>query len=62
MEVPDNVKEAANKVSERLEADVILYNGILEQKSGWRLISLCSGNELRKNVLLILVTTGGNQT
>ena len=60
MEGLNKVQEAANEIARRLDADVILCNGALDQDLSGKLMSLCSGDGLRENVLLILVTPGGN--
>ena len=52
--------EAANRVATALDADVLLYNGPIERPADTHLISECIKRRRRKNVLLILVTEGGD--
>jgi hypothetical protein len=54
------VKGFAGKVSSALKADVILYNGGIRLGSDIRLTNLCRGRKRNPNVLLILVTEGGD--
>ncbi len=53
-------KEAIAKVSEELEADILFYNGILEKFIDYQLICDCIQREKKKNVLFMLVTSGGS--
>lgn len=47
-------------VAQELDADVILYNGRIERPEDLRLIDLLSSRRRRPNVLLLLVTEGGD--
>ncbi len=53
---------AANEVAARLNADVLLYNGDFYAQAGpdETLIDMCSYGPRRDNVLLVLVTNGGD--
>ena len=55
-----SIQEVANTVAEQLDADVIHYNGLLERHQDGLLIGECIRRRKRKNVLLILVTPGGD--
>lgn len=58
---PDSpVALAAKKVAEENEADVLLYNGDIEFPHVRKFVKLCRERERRKNVILILVTRGGD--
>lgn len=60
MEDKDNsVKVAANAVAESLKADVIHYNGTIDRHQDRFLIEQCIHRRRRDNVLLMLVTDGG---
>ena len=61
-EVPETnpEEELAAKIADQLDADVILYNGDTDRQGALMLITGCVGRRLRKNVLLILVTQGGD--
>lgn len=58
----EEVRERADKVSDRLDADVLLFNDDLERAWGPddTVIDLCEDRERRPNVVLVLVTHGGN--
>lgn len=58
--VENSYQEPANKVASQLDADVLLINARMERGLDDNLISLLLKRKLRKNVLLILVTPGGN--
>ena len=53
-------KSAADIVAEQLDADVILYNGFLHRPQDELLIGECTKRCRRENVLLVLVTPGGD--
>ena len=55
-----SVQELANIVADASDTDVILYNGLLERHQDGLLIGECIKRQKRKNVLLILVTLGGD--
>ena len=50
----------ANQESDRIDADVLLYNGRLQRHSDQRVIELCRKRQRRKNLVLLLVTGGGD--
>ena len=54
------VQELADRVAEKLDADVVHFNGPIWRPTDQHLISACSARCRRKNVLLMLVTTGGD--
>ena len=51
---------AANAVSEVLDADVIFYNGPIDQPYDYLFIEACIVRVRRTNIVLILVTDGGS--
>ena len=55
-----SAQELANIVAEQSDADVIHYNGLLERRQDGLLIGECIKRRKRRNVLLILVTSGGD--
>lgn len=54
------IKVVADAVSENLDADVVLYNGEIRRHQDKEFIEACSRRNKRTNVILILVTGGGN--
>ena len=50
----------ANHVADKQNADIILYNGPLERPMDRDFIEACLTRKRRKNVILILVSGGGN--
>ena len=52
--------ELATKIADQQDADVILYNGATYRSGADMLIAKCAARRRRKNVLLILVTQGGD--
>lgn len=54
------IGSVADVVAEQLDADVILYNGPIERPIDERIIGECIARNKRNNVLLILVTSGGD--
>ena len=52
--------QAADKLAEDADADVIFYHGDIERYADLRLIEMCAKNNRRSNVILILVTRGGD--
>lgn len=54
------IQAAANKVAEQFDTDVILYNGEIETPLDRKFLSLVRSRKRRPNVLLILVTIGGD--
>ncbi len=56
------LSEAADNVAARLDADVLLYNGDFDPEIApdEMLIDMCAKATLRKNMLLVLVTNGGD--
>lgn len=59
MEPWDYVRIAAENVANDADADVILYNGKIEWRYDPALVSICDA-KLRPNVVLVLVTFGGD--
>ena len=59
-EEKDKLKEAADRVAEELDADVILHNGSIIRPYDTLLINTCAKRCKRKNAFLILVTEGGD--
>ncbi len=58
--ITEGTKEAAEILSDSLDADIIFYNGPLNALYDWRFIEACAGRFQRENVFLILVTHGGS--
>ena len=56
----DQLTQTADVVADKLDADIILWNGGIERQADRILIDKCIKRCRRKNVLLILVTHGGN--
>jgi serine dehydrogenase proteinase len=56
----DEIQAAADEVAEDLGADILLFNAPMERPFDSRVIRLCRKRNRRKQVLLILVTEGGN--
>ena len=54
------LREAADKVAGRRDADVIRYNGLIGWPGDRQLLQACMRRKLRKNVMLILETFGGS--
>ena len=50
----------ADAVAADLDADVMLYNGEIWRPMDGQVIHACSTRQRRRNVLLILVTMGGD--
>ena len=59
-EVPEETQAVANQLSEGLDADVIFYNGPIDEPYDHRFIEACANRKKRENVLLVLVTDGGS--
>ena len=57
---PTDVVSLADDLADQLDADVLLYNGLLTIQEIHRLIDLCSARRRRPNVVLLLVTYGGD--
>lgn len=58
--INDECKGMANAIAEQTDSDVLLYNGPIERGLDRQVIDLCARNRRRSNVLLLLVTEGGN--
>lgn len=56
----DTIKDCANKVADKLSADVLLINAEIERSLDEKLISLVNSRNRRKHIFLILVTPGGD--
>ena len=57
---PTKIEQAIEAVSAELEADIILYNGPIIRRYDSLLIQACRERRKQKNVLLTLVTEGGD--
>ena len=57
---PTKAQEVRERVAARLDADIILHNGSIERPYDTLLIDHCIKRRKRENVLLILVTEGGD--
>ena len=55
----DHVRLVAERLAVEVDADVILYNGKIEWRYDPALVSICD-SKLRPNVVLVLVTFGGD--
>jgi hypothetical protein len=56
----ERMEQAAAQVVKELNADVLYYNGPLERNTSKGFVDVVLSHPKRKNVLLILATTGGN--
>ena len=56
----ESITHAANALADELDADVIFYRGDIERYTDLRLIEMCAKNNRRSNVVLLLVTRGGD--
>ncbi|MGF1592067.1 MAG: hypothetical protein ACFCUW_02235 [Kiloniellaceae bacterium] len=56
----DTVAEVANRIAEATDTDILLFNGDIQRPSDIKVINLCRNRNRRKNVLLVLVTSGGD--
>jgi len=57
---PDPIKEAANEIAETTDADVFFYNSEIYRPHDDALIAACLQRKRRTNVLLVLVSEGGD--
>lgn len=53
-------EDVANRVASALDADILLYNGPILRPAEYALIDLCRARNRRRNVVLQLVTDGGD--
>ena len=60
MNLEEKVKALITKVSDDLDADIVVYNGDLDRPLELSLIKECRENKKKENVFLILVTFGGS--
>lgn len=61
MDMHEDVKTYANRLAEKLDADIIYWNGPIVRPVDKYLIEKCIAREERKaNVLLLMVTEGGD--
>ena len=58
--ITEGTRETAEILSDSLDADIIFYNGPLDDPYDWLFIEACAGRFKRENVFLILVTSGGS--
>lgn len=56
----DDVKELANEISESTDSDVLFISADIERGLDTALIKALKSRQLRKNVILLLVTPGGD--
>ncbi len=56
----EDITSVADSVANDLDADVLLYNGPIQRFEDKALIAECIDQRKRENVLLILVTLGGD--
>ena len=49
----------ADEVAKEREADVILFNGLVNRANAYRLIQECNSRVKKKNAFLLLTTFGG---
>ena len=54
------IEGAATVLADKIDADVVLYNGPIERGYDSLFLDLCDKNQSRTNVLLILCTYGGD--
>jgi ClpP class serine protease len=54
------IAEVATKLADATDSDVLLYSGDIERPYDDKLLDLCMERRRRKNVLLLLCTSGGN--
>jgi hypothetical protein len=59
-EPPNPFILCVNQLAEKLDADVWLFNGPIEQPADRELVDLVSRTKKRKNAFLIMVTSGGD--
>lgn len=58
--LPKKLAELADRVANDHDADVILFSGPIDEPYDRRLLTVCSKRKRRKNVVLLLVTYGGD--
>jgi hypothetical protein len=54
------LQKAAHKLADELDADIIFYNGVIEDPWDLTFMDKCHADRQRKNVILILCTYGGD--
>ena len=57
---PSPEEVVATMVADQLDADIVLYNGVIFRPGADSLIGECFSRRRRRNVVLILVTQGGD--
>lgn len=57
---PPSPKDIANQIAEKFDADVLVCNAPIERPLDQLIINLCNNRKRRTNVILLLVTNGGN--
>ncbi|HTQ99175.1 MAG TPA: ATP-dependent Clp protease proteolytic subunit [Candidatus Acidoferrum sp.] len=55
-----DISKAANIVSQKLDADILFYNGDMERPYDQTVLDQCLARSRKKNIVLILVTGGGD--
>lgn len=56
----NELRVLADEIAEETESDVLFFNGDITQRSWLDFVHVCRKNNRRKNLLMILVTPGGN--
>ena len=54
------LQDTATEIAEASDMDVVLLNGVITMDAAQRCMDLCAGRRRRTNVLLVLVTYGGD--
>jgi len=58
---PNQQQEAlADQIANQIDADILLFNGEITQSTAHKFVSRCLARKRRQNVLLLLVTPGGD--
>lgn len=56
----DPIKVAANAIAEKYDTDLFLYNSPISRPFDQEIIATCCSRKKRTNILLVLITEGGN--
>ena len=56
----NEVQKVADALAKNLDADILLFNAPLQRGVDRKIISLCASRKKRRNVLLIIVSEGGD--
>ena len=60
MSTRSDVAKLANSCARQMKADVFLYNGPIQSPLDYHIIDLCRKRDRRENLLLLLITSGGD--